>query len=208
MRPDGTKGWLGKPAANQSYVVDDREAVSWKCPHWRNRVLPAACRQVPGFCGNLPAARQRRGIAWRSRHRSGAPVCNRLWTIHRAQPVANRRSNPLEKSSRRATILGDSTAENAEIRKATYHNGATSFVFADSHAELHKWIGSIPNKSQTIGRDSDSKACSAGFQPAVAPNFIRQTVRGRRDPQIENLRYSRLKTCATSYRDPMVQRGW
>ena len=63
------------------------------------------------------------------------------------------------------------------------------------------------NKSQSFGRDSDSNARSAGFQPAVAPNFIRQTVRSRRDPQIENLRYSRLKTCATNFRDPMVQRG-
>ena len=64
-----------------------------------------------------------------------------------------------------------------------------------------------PDTSQTFGRASDSKARSAGFQPAVAPNFIRQTVRGRSDPQIENLRYGRLKTCATSFRDPMVQRG-
>ena len=63
------------------------------------------------------------------------------------------------------------------------------------------------DKSQTFERDSDAKARSAGFQPAVAPNFIRQTVRGRSDPQIENLRYSRLKTCATGFRDTTVQRG-
>ena len=77
-------------------------------------------------------------------------------------------------------------------------------------AKTHSRRGlpSSPNKSQTSACDSDSTARSAGFQPAVSPNFIRQTVRGRRDPQIENLRYSRLKTCATSFRDPMVQRGW
>ena len=49
------------------------------------------------------------GVARRSRNQSGAPVCNRLWTTHRAKPVANRRSNPLEKSSRRTPILWDST---------------------------------------------------------------------------------------------------
>ena len=55
----------------------------------------------------------RRDIAWRSRNQSGAPVCNRLRTTHRAKPVTNRRSNSLKKSSQNAMKLGDSTAKNA-----------------------------------------------------------------------------------------------
>ena len=49
-----------------------------------------------------------------------------------------------------------------------------------------------PEKSQISLRRLPG-AGSAGFQPAVAPNFIRQTVRRGRDSQIENLRYSRLE---------------
>ena len=63
-----------------------------------------------------------------------------------------------------------------------------------------------PDKSQTSGRDPEPKACSAGFQPAVSQIFNL-----RPPPTSDGLpnkirRYSRLKTCATSFRDPIGQR--
>jgi hypothetical protein len=64
----------------------------------------------------------------------------------------------------------------------------------------------IPDKSQTSLHRWVSEARSAGFQPAVSPNSIRQTVRSGRGPQIGNLRYSRLKTCATSRPDRVWSR--
>ena len=57
-----------------------------------------------------------------------------------------------------------------------------------------------PDKSQTAGRKLALAVRRAGFQPAVSPNSIRQTVRRGSGSQIGNLRYSRLETCATSLR--------
>ena len=47
----------------------------------------------------------RRDIARRSRNPSGAPVCNRLGTTHRARPVGNRRSTWVAASPRYASAV-------------------------------------------------------------------------------------------------------
>jgi hypothetical protein len=63
-------------------------------------VLAAGKDILSNFFPALGAAKARP-----SRHLSGAPVSNRLGAVDCSKPVANRRSNPLEKSSRRAPIL-------------------------------------------------------------------------------------------------------
>jgi hypothetical protein len=65
-------------------------------------------------CSKTAVLGSLKDMARQSRNQRGAPVGNRLGTTHRAKPVTNRRSNPLEESSRRTPILRDSTAKNAE----------------------------------------------------------------------------------------------
>ena len=41
---------------------------------------------------------------------------------------------------------------------ASYHNGACGFSFADGHAEIHKWLGSVIKPPATPGGGSISVA--------------------------------------------------
>ena len=85
------------------------------------------------------------------------------------------------------------------LRCATLTLDTTGVAAIAAPASASQTAKTLPCRVQpdiaAILRGTDVR--SAGFQPAVSPNSIRQSVGSSRGQRIGNPRYSRLKICAT-----------